>query len=92
MGLLDLDGFKTINDILGHRTGDQSLVAVGSGLKTLLRESDTVARLGGDEFAIILYDMREERLEEIPSRILGAIRGIRELDGQTVTLSGCLGG
>lgn len=91
VALLDLDGFKTINDALGHSTGDQLLVAVGSGLKTLLRESDTVARLGGDEFAIILHDMAAESLEGTLTRILGVIRGLREVDGQTVTLSGCLG-
>lgn len=56
---LDLDGFKEVNDMHGHETGDQLLVAISERLKQALREGETLARLGGDEFVAILQDLHD---------------------------------
>ena len=57
---LDLDRFKIINDSLGHLTGDQLLIALGSRLAKCTRASDTLARLGGDEFVILLEELKSQ--------------------------------
>jgi len=58
---LDLDGFKAINDSMGHMMGDQLLIQISRRLKNCLRTTDTSARLGGDEFTILLEDLTDER-------------------------------
>ncbi len=68
---IDLDGFKDINDRLGHSTGDFVLKEVASRLKASLREHDVIARLGGDEFIAILRDVENDTVYE---RVLDAIR------------------
>ena len=56
---IDIDGFKTINDSLGHSTGDKLLIAAAERLSGAIRENDTLARLGGDEFAIVQTGINE---------------------------------
>jgi diguanylate cyclase (GGDEF)-like protein/PAS domain S-box-containing protein len=66
---LDCDRFKTINDSLGHRAGDELLVVLGRRITTQLRPTDVVARLGGDEFAILARNMCEEDAVALANRL-----------------------
>lgn len=69
--VLDLDGFKTINDSLGHTAGDQLLMAAAQRLENQLRPGDTAARLGGDEFAVLLEDITSfEKVAALAERLL----------------------
>jgi diguanylate cyclase (GGDEF)-like protein len=71
----DIDGFKTVNDQLGHVRGDQVLVAVAERITGCLRAADTVARLGGDEFAVLLEDQLDlSEAEHVARRIVEAVR------------------
>ncbi|HEV3401414.1 MAG TPA: diguanylate cyclase, partial [Acidimicrobiales bacterium] len=68
--LVDLDGFKTINDSLGHAAGDEVLVELAERLRTRIRPGDTAARLGGDEFGILLENSPEDDAGVVAQRIL----------------------
>lgn len=69
---IDLDGFKAINDTLGHQAGDQLLQEVASRLLTCLRKSDTLARMGGDEFAVILINIGPDYEQQAVRRKIAA--------------------
>ncbi len=58
--MIDIDGFKTVNDTLGHETGDLLLQAVSKRILSILRDVDILARLGGDEFAVVIDDVKAE--------------------------------
>jgi diguanylate cyclase (GGDEF)-like protein len=89
--VLDLDGFKTINDSLGHDAGDRALQQVASRLRGLLRESDTVARLGGDEFAMMLPMTDIEGAGLTANKILHELHRPLLIDGRPLGVTGSLG-
>jgi diguanylate cyclase (GGDEF)-like protein len=71
---IDLDGFKNVNDTLGHEVGDKLLQSVAERLRVGLRDADTIGRLGGDEFVVLLDDATEPcALESIAERIVDII-------------------
>ncbi len=71
---LDLDGFKFINDSLGHSIGDQLLIKISERLKSCLRSQDILARLGGDEFTILLEDANLSEAQEVAKRVQAALK------------------
>ena len=89
---LDLDGFKTVNDTLGHAAGDAALVQVAELLRANLRESDAVGRLGGDEFGLLMLNAGVEEGRDKARRLATAL----EVDGfvwagQQAALGGSFG-
>lgn len=85
---LDVDGFKEINDSLGHAAGDQSLRAIGERLGSVLRPSDTLARIAGDEFAILLEDLSgPDAAEDVARRIGTAFRRPVSVTGRPVAVT-----
>jgi diguanylate cyclase (GGDEF)-like protein len=89
---IDVDGFKSVNDRLGHAVGDELLVDVAGRLRELLRAGDTAARLGGDEFAILLEDVVDSAgAIHVAERLLAALDRPLRAGGQDVTVSASVG-
>ena len=89
---LDLDGFKSINDTLGHSSGDLLLQTVASQIKSVVRSSDTVARVGGDEFVVLVTDLsRPELANLLADKLLATLSQPMELAGQRVSISTSIG-
>lgn len=89
--ILDLDGFKEINDSLGHAAGDDVLVELGRRLKSVLRSSDVVARLGGDEFGVLLDASDSNNVLCALERIRAAIEAPIVLQGLSLSLEASIG-
>ena len=88
---LDLDGFKAVNDSLGHHTGDQLLIEVGQRLRRSLREQDTVARLGGDEFVVLLDAADPDDAAPVADKLVRLFDTPFQIDSNTLSLSTSIG-
>ncbi len=89
---LDMDGFKGVNDGLGHAAGDAALMAVADLLLANVRESDAVGRLGGDEFALLLMNAGADEGREKAKRLASALETEGFVwEGATVALGGSFG-
>jgi diguanylate cyclase (GGDEF)-like protein len=88
---LDLDGFKLVNDTLGHSAGDQVLIEVARRLERLLRAGDTLARLSGDEFALLCEEVGEEDVRAIADRVIDSMAKPIEVQGRPITQAASIG-
>ena len=89
---MDLDGFKTINDSLGHEAGDRFLVTVAERLKNRLRPEDVLARFGGDEFAVLLEDVADvSEAIRVAQRIAEALQEPLAVNSHQVSVSTSVG-
>ncbi|HKI16591.1 MAG TPA: diguanylate cyclase, partial [Isosphaeraceae bacterium] len=89
---LDIDGFKFVNDSLGHQTGDQLLIEISRRLESCTREGDTVARIGGDEFIALIDDLESTQdIRTLADRILEELQLPFSLNGLEVVVSASIG-
>ena len=91
MLIIDLDGFKEINDELGHPMGDLVLVSFAERLRSVLRASDTAARLGGDEFSIVCENTEPADAEVLAARLRTTVTEPLELGERSIPLGISIG-
>ncbi len=89
---IDLDGFKKVNDTLGHAAGDAVLVTSAVRLKASIRATDTVIRIGGDEFVVIMPDISEDAsILHCAEKIIASLQQAMEIDGHALQVSCSVG-
>jgi diguanylate cyclase (GGDEF)-like protein len=86
--LIDLDGFKQVNEEFGHLEGDRVLAEIGAALRKEVRDEDSVFRQGGDEFAVIAPETNGEEAEDVSARLR---TGVRECGAGGLPISACTG-
>ncbi|MEH3079346.1 MAG: EAL domain-containing protein [Quadrisphaera sp.] len=88
---IDLDGFKQVNDTLGHATGDELLVRAAERIRSCLRPTDLVARLGGDEFVVVCDDADAEEGAAVADRVGAQLRAPFRVHGHDAVVSASIG-
>ncbi|MBE0417142.1 MAG: EAL domain-containing protein [Coriobacteriia bacterium] len=92
VAFVDLDHFKTINDSLGHPTGDAVLMEIGRRIKSRLRDADTVARLGGDEFTVLISGIATgDDAERVAAKLLECFREPVTVSGKDIFVTASIG-
>jgi diguanylate cyclase (GGDEF)-like protein len=91
VAFIDLDGFKEINDRLGHHAGDLLLMEIGRRIKGVVRAADTAARLGGDEFAVLVQNERASGLRRLAQRLTVALREPFSVMGAEIAVTASVG-
>lgn len=89
--LIDLDGFKQVNDSLGHTAGDECLTEMARRLGAVCRDASLVARIGGDEFAVILQPPHHGKTAELAAQIIAAVSQPVECDGRRFKIGASIG-
>jgi diguanylate cyclase (GGDEF)-like protein len=89
---LDLDGFKTVNDSLGHGIGDTVLVEIAARLRIGVRSGDVIARLGGDEFCVLCERVAgDDEAEELAARLIDIVAVPMAIAGRSIELGTSIG-
>jgi diguanylate cyclase (GGDEF)-like protein/PAS domain S-box-containing protein len=88
---IDLDGFKSINDTLGHQAGDRVLVEVAQRVRRVVRDVDTVARFAGDEFVVVCEGIKPNEIPYVVRRIARAVDQVLVMDGHEVHVGASIG-
>jgi diguanylate cyclase (GGDEF)-like protein len=89
--ILDLDGFKPINDTFGHAAGDQLLIEVGARLSAVLGPRECAARLGGDEFAIVCHSASRKNATALAIQVVNLLSEPYSIGSRTMSISSCAG-
>lgn len=89
---IDLDGFKLVNDTVGHHVGDLLLLEVSNRIKHTIRADEAIARLGGDEFAILLNNITDRnQAQQVATRVLEKLRQPINIEGHELSISASIG-
>ena len=88
---IDLDEFKSVNDVFSHSVGDELLVLLAKRIRDCLRESDTVARIGGDEFAILIEDIDQFNVDLVAQKVIKSLSQPAKIKDDTIIITASIG-